>query len=148
LNDIRISGAIGSSTNPPEKIMGEALEITKQGYAAFGRRDIPALLKLVADEVEWQEACPASLPYSGLRRNPAEVGEFFAAVDQAEDITVFEVREFIEADENVTAIGYYEATARDTKQRFQSEWVHVLTVQNGKITRCRGFYNTAARYGH
>jgi ketosteroid isomerase-like protein len=128
--------------------MGDALEITKQGYAAFGRRDIPALLKLVADEVDWQEAVPASLPYSGLRRNPAQVGEFFAAVDQAEDITVFEVREFIEADEYVTVLGYLEATARDTKQRFQSECVHVLTVQHGKITRWRGFYNTAARYGH
>ena len=128
--------------------MGEALEITKQGYAAFGRRDIPALLKLVADEVDWQEAVPASVPYSGLRRNPAQVGEFFAAVDQAEDITVFDVRQFIEADEYVTVLGYLEATARDTKQRFQSEWVHVLTVQHGKITRWRGFYNTAARYGH
>jgi uncharacterized protein len=128
--------------------MGAALDVVQQAYAAFGRRDIPALLKLVADEVDWQEAVPASLPYAGLRRNPAQVGEFFAAVDQAEDITVFEVREFIEADENVTAIGYYEATARDTKQRFQTEWVHILTVQHGKITRWRGFYNTAARYGH
>jgi hypothetical protein len=62
--------------------MGDALEITKQGYAAFGRRDIPALLKPVADEVDWQEAVPASVPYSGLRRNPAQVGEFFAAVDK------------------------------------------------------------------
>jgi uncharacterized protein len=128
--------------------MGDALEITKQGYAAFGRRDIPALLKLVADEVDWQEAVPASVPYSGLRRDPAQVGEFFAAVDQAEDITVFDVRQYIEADEYVTVLGYLEATVRDTKQRFQSEWVHVLKVQHGKITRWRGFYNTAARYGH
>ena len=128
--------------------MGDALEIAKQGYAAFGRRDIPALLKLVADEVDWQEAVPATLPYSGLRRNPAQVGEFFAAVDQAENITVFEVREFIEAEEYVRELGYLEATVRDTKQRFQSEWVHVLTVQHAKITRWRGFYNTAARYGH
>jgi hypothetical protein len=78
---------------PPETIMGEALDVIKQGYEAFGRRDIPALLKLVAEEVDWKEACPASLPYSGLRRNPAEVAEFFAAVDRAEDITVFEARE-------------------------------------------------------
>ena len=51
--------------------MGAALDVIQQGYAAFGRRDIPALLKLVADEVDWKEVCPASLPYSGLRRNPA-----------------------------------------------------------------------------
>ena len=56
-------------------------------------------------------------------------------------------REFIEAGENVTVLGYVEGSARDTKQKFKSEWVHVSTVHNGKITRWRGFYDTAARYG-
>jgi uncharacterized protein len=128
--------------------MGTALDVVQQGYGAFGRRDIPALLKLVADEVDWKEVCPASLPYSGLRRNPAEVAEFFAALNQVEDITVFEPREFIEAGENVTVLGYLEGSERDTKQKYQSEWVHVLTVRNGKITRWRGFFDTAARFGH
>ena len=128
--------------------MGAALDIVHQGYAAFGRKDIPALLKLVADEVDWKEICPASLPYSGPRRSPAEVGEFFAALSQVEDITVFEPREFIEAGENVTVLGYLEGFARDTKQPYQTDWVHVLAVQNGKITRWLGFSNTAARYGH
>ena len=128
--------------------MGVALDVVQQAYAAFGRHDIPALMKLVAAEVDWYEICPASLPYSGPRRNPAEVGEFFAAIGQVEDITVFEPKEFIEAGENVTVLGYLEGFALDTKQKFQTEWVHVFTVQNGKITRWRGFTNSAARYGH
>ena len=81
-------------------------------------------------------------------RNPAEVAEFFAAIDRAEDLNVFEPREFIETGENVTVLGYLEGFARDTKQNFQTEWVHVFTVRNGKITRWRGFTDTAARYGH
>jgi ketosteroid isomerase-like protein len=40
--------------------MGAALDVVQQGYAAFGRRDIPALLKLIADEVDWKEVCPAT----------------------------------------------------------------------------------------
>jgi ketosteroid isomerase-like protein len=128
--------------------MGAALDVVQQGYAAFGRQDIPALLKLVADDVNWKEICPASLPYSGLRRTPAEVGEFFSDITKVENISVFEPQEFIEADENVTVLGYLEAFALDTKQKFQTEWIHVFTVQNGKITRWRGFTNTAARYGH
>jgi ketosteroid isomerase-like protein len=128
--------------------MGAALDVVQQAYAAFGRRDIPALLKLVADKVDWKEVCPASWPWSGLRRNPAEVAEYFAAVGQASDITVFEPREFIEAGENVTVLGYLEGSARDTKQKFQSEWVQIFTVKNGKITRHRMLANTAARYGY
>ena len=130
------------------KFMSAALDVVQQGYAAFGRKDIPALLKLLADEVDWEDICPASLPYSGVRRKPSEVAEFFTALSQADDITVFEPREFIEAGENVTVLGYLEAVTRDTHQTYQTEWVHVFTVQNGKITRWRGFADTAARYGY
>jgi ketosteroid isomerase-like protein len=105
------------------------------------------LLKLVADEVDWKEICLATLPYSGLRRNPGQVGEFFSDIAKVEDVTVFEPQEFIEAGENVTVLGYLEALALHTKQKFQTEWVHVFTVKNGKITRWRGFTDTAARYG-
>jgi uncharacterized protein len=128
--------------------MATALDITKRAYEAFGRRDIPAFLTLVADEVDWQLVCPSSWPYSGPRRNPAEVADFFAALDGFDDLTLFEPREFIEAGENVTVLGYLEGSARDTKQKFETEWMHVSTVRNGKITRWRGFSNTAARYGY
>jgi ketosteroid isomerase-like protein len=68
----------------PEPTMSTALDITKQAYEAFGRRDIPAFLKLVADEVDWKLIGPASWPHAGLRRNPAEVAAFFADLDRFE----------------------------------------------------------------
>jgi ketosteroid isomerase-like protein len=132
----------------PETIMSTALDITKQAYEAFGRRDIQAFLKLVADEVDWKLIGPASWPHAGLRRNPAEVAAFFADLDRFDDLTLFEPREFIEAGENVTVLGYLESFARETKQKYHSDWVHVSTVRNGKITRWRGFANTAAPYGY
>jgi uncharacterized protein len=128
--------------------MGEALNVIQQGYEAFGRQDIPALLSLVADEVDWKAVGPASLPHCSLRRNPAEVAGFFTDLASVEELPVFEPREFIEAGENVTVLGYLEGYARDTNQKFQSEWVHVWTVRDGKITRWRGFSNSAARYGY
>jgi uncharacterized protein len=128
--------------------MGEGLNVVQQAYEAFARRDIPALLNLVADEVDWKVVGPASLPHCSLRRNPTEVADFFTDLGSVEELTVFEPREFMEAGENVTVLGYLEAYTRDTNQKFQSEWVNVFTVQNGKITRYRGFSNTAARYGH
>jgi ketosteroid isomerase-like protein len=128
--------------------MSTALDIIKQAYEAFGRRDIPAVLELVADEVDWKSVCPANWPHAGLRRNPSEVGAFFSDLDRFEELTMFEPREFIEAGENVTVLGYLESSGRDTKQQYHSDWVHVFTVRNGKITRWRGFANTAAPYGY
>src|SRR5580704_18678 len=128
--------------------MSTALDITKQAYEAFGRRDIPAFLKLVADEVDWKLIGPASWPHAGLRRNPSEVAAFFADLNRFDDLSLFEPREFIEAGENVTVLGYLESFAREMKQKYHSEWVHVSTVRDGKITRWRGFANTAAPYGY
>jgi ketosteroid isomerase-like protein len=126
--------------------MSAALTIVHQAYEAFGRRDIPALLQLVAEEVDWECVAPANLPYAGRRRKPAEVADFFTAIPKADDIRVFEPREFIDAGEHVIVLGRERTTALDANKLFETEWVHVFTVKDGKITRWRGFFDTAARY--
>jgi len=127
--------------------MGISSSIVQQAYEGFGRGDVPAILNVVAEEVDWEFVGSPELPYAGARRNHKEVADFFAQVPAADDILVFEPREFIEAGEHVTVLGWESATARDTGKKFESEWVHVFTVKDGKITRWRGFLNTAARYG-
>jgi ketosteroid isomerase-like protein len=52
----------------------------------------------------------------------------------------------IEAGEHVTVLGWEKTTAVESQTTFETEWVHVFTVREGKITRWRGFFDTAARY--
>jgi len=127
--------------------MDTATAVVQKAYEAFGRKDVPAILNLVAEQVDWELVGPDSLAYAGKRRSKKEVGEFFAAIPKADDIHAFEPREFIAAGDNVTVLGRESSTAVDTGKKFESEWVHVFTVKNGKVTRWRGFFNTAARYG-
>jgi ketosteroid isomerase-like protein len=126
--------------------MSTPIEIVKKVYAAFGNADIPAIIANVADEVDWEFVGPPSLAYAGRRRNHNDVTAFFADIPRADQIHMFEPREFIEAGEHVTVLGWEQSTALDTKKEFSSEWVHVFTVKNDKVTRWRGFFNTAARY--
>lgn len=93
--------------------MSAALTIVHQAYEAFGRRDIPALLQLVAEEVDWECVAPANLPYAGRRRKPAEVADFFTAIPEADDIHVFEPWEFIDAGEHVR-VGLGRSRKRDS----------------------------------
>ena len=127
--------------------MGAAATIVQKAYEAFGRGDVPAILELVANDVDWELVGSPELEYAGRRRNRQEVADFFAGVQRLDDIHSFEPREFIEAGEHVTVLGWESTTARETGKKFDSEWVHVFTVKNGKVTRWRGFFNTAARYG-
>jgi ketosteroid isomerase-like protein len=128
--------------------MSAALNIIQQAYQAFGRRDIPALLNLVADQVDWEFVGSADLAYARRRQNKNEVASFFSELEKADDILAFEPREFIEAGDNVTVLGWTKGIARETKTPFETEWAHVFTVRDGKVVRWRGFANTAARYGH
>lgn len=127
--------------------MGTATSIVQQVYEAFGRGDVPAILSLVAADVDWEFVGSPGLAYAGNRRSHEGVAGFFAAIPTADDIQVFEPREFIEADSHVTVLGFEKATALDTGKVFESEWVHLFTVTDGKVSRWRGFLNTAARYG-
>ncbi|MBA5689430.1 nuclear transport factor 2 family protein [Rugamonas apoptosis] len=127
--------------------MGKAVEVVQQIYAAFGRADVPAILALVADTVDWEYVASPGMPVAGKRRNREEVGAFFAAIPQTDTIHAFEPREFIEAGEHVTVLGWERSTAVETGREFATEWAHVFTVHDGKVSRWRGFLNTAARHG-
>jgi ketosteroid isomerase-like protein len=108
--------------------MGASLDVVQQAYAAFGCSDIPSLLKLIDDEVDWECIAQKTLSYAGQRRTPGEVAKFFELLPQADDIHAFEPREFIEAGEHVTVLGWEKTTAIDTQKLFETEWVHVFAL--------------------
>jgi ketosteroid isomerase-like protein len=86
-------------------------------------------------------------PYAGRRQTRKEIADFFAMLARTEDFHTFEPREFIETGEHVTVLGWARATGFDTQKTAEGEWAQVFTVRDGKITRWRGFANTAVRYG-
>jgi hypothetical protein len=127
--------------------METTMNLARRGYEAFARADVQTILGLLAEDVDWEFVGPGSLPYAGKRRTHEEVASFFSELARSEDIQAFEPREFIDAGEQVTVLGWERATARDTGKTYESEWVHVFSGKDGKLTRWRGFMNTAARFG-
>ena len=126
--------------------MGRAAEVVQTVYRAFGQGDVPGILAHCAPEVDWELVGPAKLGYAGRRHDHAGIADFFAKVGQFDDIHAFEPREFIEDGEKVVVLGWERTTARDTGKEFECEWAHVFSVIDGKITRWRGFFDTASRY--
>src|SRR5262245_4825246 len=109
----------------------ENIGVVQQAYAAFRRGDVPALLELVAEDVEWEavKGAPASVPFSGLRRGRAQVADFFAIVGREEEFSRFEPMEFFAAGDRVVALGRYEARVRRTGRTFGGEWAMAFTVR-------------------
>ena len=56
------------------------VEVVQETYEAVGRSDIPALLDLLTDDVEWTFQGPSAIPFAGTRRGREGVAEFFSLV--------------------------------------------------------------------
>jgi len=123
----------------------ENTQLVQKAYAAFGRGDIPALLDLLDENVVWRAVTGAGpqVPTAGERRGRREVGEFFRVLGESIVFQQFEPRRFVAENDTVVALGHYRATTKPGGS-FDSDWVMVFTVRNGKITNFQEFTDSAA----
>jgi ketosteroid isomerase-like protein len=121
-------------------------KIVQEAYAAFGRRDIAGILATMDDAVVWRPAYGAAthLPFAGERRGKAAVGEFFRIIAEVQDFEVFEPREFVAQGDKVITLGHYTAKVKATGRRFDSDFVMVFTLRNGKLIHFQEFLDTAS----
>jgi ketosteroid isomerase-like protein len=123
----------------------EPIQIVKQAYASFQRGDIPAILESCSEDVKWfLPGDPAIVPVAGMRDGVAGVATFFSTLSETQDAEQFEPREFITQGDTVIALGEYRWRIKKNGKSFGSQFAHVFTVRDGKVTVFREFYDTAA----
>ena len=121
------------------------LNVVKEIYSAHRGRNIPALLDYLADDVRWFSIGPPEIiPTAGTRYGRNQVEQYFATLDGMEELEGFEPQEFIVQGDKVVAIGDLERYVPSTGILAKSPWIHVFTLQKGKIAEFRSFYDTAA----
>jgi uncharacterized protein len=119
--------------------------LVREAYAAFDRRDIPTLLDMMAEDIDWSIPGTKEIPHAGVRKGRDQVREFFTIVDQSMELEPFELREFVAQGDKVVVLGHYVGRARATGKGFESDWAMVFTVQNGKIVRFQEYTDTLAQ---
>ena len=75
--------------------VAQNVDVVQQGYEAFGRGDIPAVLELLTDDVEWTEQGPSVIPFAGTFRGREGIAEFFTLLDETLEFEQFEPRKFV-----------------------------------------------------
>ena len=121
------------------------LGVVQQIYAAVGSGDIPALLSLLTDDVEWTLQGPSVIPWAGPRRGREGVAEFFSLLGETLEFEQFEPREFVAQGDTVVVLGYERSLVKPTGRTFEQEWAHVYTLKDGKIAKARVIEDTAAQ---
>ena len=124
--------------------MNDAIALIQDAYGCFGRGDMPALLALTTLDVDWQFHGDRGAGYTGRVSGHAQLAEWFGEVARLDDIQVFEPREFLAGPGHVTVIGHERSIARATGRAFETPWVHVWRVRDGRIVGFTGFFDTQA----
>ena len=118
-------------------------EIAKKAYEYFGRGDIKNLLSLYSDDIKWTTPKIDNAVFSGSRQGKDALIEFFEQLDEAEEFSQFEPKEFIAQGDKVVILGEFTANVKNTGKTYSAEWVHVTTFKDGKITEFQEFFDTA-----
>jgi ketosteroid isomerase-like protein len=119
-------------------------QVIMQCYQCYKDRDIKSLLALYRDDIEWVGIESDHIPYAGSYHGKAQVEQFFKKMEQAVDVIKFEPKTYTAEDDRVVVTGTSSYRVKATGNTYDTPWVHVFNVRDGKVARFEYFNNTAA----
>jgi len=129
-------------TNPD--VHHRNIQIGQSVYSAFAKRDVPAILALLSPDVEWGEPANPFHPTVGMRRGHAGFLDWQNIGRQSEDMLTSELRKFLADHDSVAVIGYTKCHAKPTNRTYETDFVHLVTLEDGKVLRFQEFFDTFA----
>jgi ketosteroid isomerase-like protein len=118
-------------------------EVVRHVYAAFVRKDLPAVLELQAEDAVWSVAGPADrIPWAAPRHGREGVADFLKTLGQWLVAEQFEIREYLSRGDTVVALGSQRGHVRPTEAPYAFDFVHVWILREEKITSFRVYYDT------
>jgi uncharacterized protein len=119
------------------------IQVVQQAYDHFRNGNIEGVLGSLASDVVWQTPQVPNVPHGGTYNGVSEVANFFASMNNTEDVQKFEIREFIAQGDRVVALGTYGAKVKATGRSYESNFVHIFTVRNGQMVAFDELFDTA-----
>jgi uncharacterized protein len=100
-------------------------------YEAFGRGDIPGVMSMLAESVEWR--APDVLPHGGAFSGRSGVGAFFQGIGEKWETLQVEPTRFLDAGGDVVVLGRASGTLRGAGPA-EYGFAHVFTLNDGMVT--------------
>jgi ketosteroid isomerase-like protein len=122
----------------------ENKRLVMEGYQKYQNGDIPALLQMYHDDAVWIEPDSEHIPFAGTHIGKGDIARFFQDLDRAAQPLRFEPKDFIAEGDKVIVTGEASWLVRDTGRTYDSPWVHVFTLRDGKVSRFQDYHDTAA----
>jgi uncharacterized protein len=120
------------------------VRLIQELYDAFSRGAIEAVLNLIDPAADLDFEGPDAIPWAGSWHGQEGWTEFFQTLGASADEITLSMAPFAAQGDNVVTVGRYQARVKRTGQRIDSPLVHLWTIRNGMVVKCRELTNTAA----
>lgn len=125
----------------------ENVQVVQQMFAAFGQRDLQAVLHTLAEDVYWQSpvtrAVSKQILWARPRHGREQVATFFKELFEGVQPERLEPLQFTAQGDRVIVEGKNRGTVRSTGKNYEHDWVMVFAVRDGKILKLKHYYDTA-----
>jgi uncharacterized protein len=122
----------------------ENVAVVRSVYENFARGDVPAVLAVLAPDIQWVESPQEYLPHRGTHRSPAEVaGKVFAMVMDHFDEFAVVPEHFHDAGDVVVVEGRAVGKTK-SGDILDARAAWVWTVRDGLVTANHNYHDTDA----
>ena len=122
--------------------MENKIQTVQQIYGEFGKGNVEGVLNLLHDDVSWSDSGYPEIPYASPRNGKKEVMNFFIELNNTVSFTQFEPRQFLNDENFVVVKGFFAGKGNETEKTFESEWVNIWEVIDGKVKNFQAFIDT------
>ena len=118
--------------------------LVREVYDSFKATRIDRMLGLMSNDITWTLPEIEGVPFGGRKKGLKSVSEFFVLVNTFQETLLLEPRALVAEGDKVVVLGSYSLRVRSTRREYDSEFAHVWTVSDGKLTAFQEYTDTAA----
>lgn len=118
------------------------INIVQNLYSFFSDKNINAILEMLSPNVEWGEPSNPFNPAGGTRYGHKGFLEWINIGSQSEDILELQPKKMLTDIDSVAVVGFIKCRAISTGKIYESDFVHLLTIKNGKVIKFQEFFDT------
>ncbi len=122
----------------------ENTKVAGQMYETFMAGDVEGFLNLFSDDAAWHSPEIENVPLNGKFSGRENLAGFISGIDEYEEFLKMEPTEFIAQGDRVVVLGNFTARSKKTNKQYATDFAHIVTVKDGKITNFYEFFDTAA----
>lgn len=122
----------------------ENTKLAEQMYATISSGDVEGFLNLFSEDASWNSPDIENVPLETTFTGRDKIAEFLTKLDEYEELVKIEPKEFIAQGNKVVAIGELQVRSKVTDKKYNSGFVHIFEVKDGKAISFLEYLDNAA----